>query len=253
MTGSFRTLPQVVARRLSLLMTDVDGTLTLDGEHFEPLVADMMARLQADGIVVGLVSGRTLPRLEKVARLLGTRGPLIAENGGVARLVAGGALVDLGYSRGAAAAASALLRSVYPEAVRELDDNRDRLVDVTISADGVAVGDMAKHVSGIQLLDSGYMIHLMAEGISKGGTLAALINLPGGPRVSPDQVMVCGDSPTDISLFRSFPNSVLIHNPSLSDGQRLAVDGIAAWEGELPVEQGFAQVAAHVLGLRRHS
>jgi HAD superfamily hydrolase (TIGR01484 family) len=250
MTESFQAIPSLVACHLRLLMTDVDGTLTLDGERFEPMVADAVARLQADGIAVGLVSGRTLPRLETIAALLGTEGPLIAENGGVARLIRGGPLVDLGYSREPALAAVAKLKSAYPGVVGELDDNKDRHVDVTVSADGVAVEALRAHTNGIQFLDSGYMIHLMADGISKGHTLMSLLDRMGGPPVMLDEVMVCGDSTTDISLFRSFPNSVLIDNPRLSPEQKKAVDGLAAYRGLLPVEAGFVQVVMHIIRSR---
>jgi hypothetical protein len=234
-----------------LIMTDVDGTLTRDGDHFEPVVADAVARLEADGIDVGLVSGKTLCRLEVIASLLGTKGPLIAENGGVAQLTPGGAAVDLGYSKDQAVAAAARLESLYPGLVRELADNSDRFVDVTISADGLSLEELQPHMPGVQLLDSGYMIHLMPEGISKGRTLVSLLDRVGRPRLSPDEVMVFGDSVTDISLFREFANSVLISNPRLSAQQRQAVAGIAAYSGELLVEMGFAQVVMRVLELRR--
>jgi hydroxymethylpyrimidine pyrophosphatase-like HAD family hydrolase len=251
MTQSFLAIPFASARRLRLLMTDVDGTLTSDGEHFEPIVAETIAGLHADGIVVGLVSGRTLPRLDRIASSLGIAGPLIAENGGVARLAPGGDLVDLGHSRDRALAAAARLRSLYPDLVRELDDNSDRLVDVTVSVDGLSVVDLKRLVPGVQLLDSGYMVHLMADGISKGATLTFLLDRIGDRRVAPGEVMVCGDSVTDVSLFQSFANSVLIHNPLLSPEQQGAVAGMAAYEAELPVEIGFVQVAKHVLQLRR--
>lgn len=247
MTKLFHEIHPTLARRLRLVMTDVDGTITLDGEHFEPVVTECVARLQSDGIVVGLVSGRDLPRLEKIASLLATQGPLIAENGAVARLTPTGALVDLGYSRLASLEAVAKLKSAFPGAIVELDDNRNRLVDVTISSDGVLVEELRKHVPRIQLLDSGYMVHLMPEGISKGGTLKALLAKIG---LTTDEVIVFGDSETDVSLFDHFSNSVLVHNPRLSKEQLRAVDGVSTFASKLPVEKGFCQVAEHILAAR---
>ncbi len=229
-------------------MTDVDGTLTLDGEHFDAAVAECIARLQDDCILVGLVSGRDLPRLERIVSLVGANGPLIAENGGVARLTPAGRLVDLGYSRKPALEAVARLKMTFPEAITELDDNKNRFVDVTISSNGVPVEELKKLVPGIQLLDSGYMVHLMPEGISKGGTLMSLLPRMG---LSPSAVMVFGDSPTDVSLFELFANSVLVHNPRLSTEQLQAVKGLSSYLSELPVERGFCQVANH-LGKLRH-
>ncbi len=229
-------------------MTDVDGTLTVDGECFDPAVAKCVSRLQADGIQVGLVSGRDLPRLEKIVSLIATKGPLIAENGGVARLTPSGPLVELGYSRGPALEAVAKLKSAFVGAIVELEDNRNRLVDVTISSDGVPVEELHKQVPGIQLLDSGYMVHLMPEGISKGGTLKSLVVRMG---LSTDEVIVFGDSPTDVSLFACFSNSVLVNNPRLSKDQLRAVDGLSTYASDLPVQKGFCQVAEHILAARR--
>jgi len=248
-TRSYLDISPAVARRIKLIMTDVDGTLTLDGEHFEPAVAHTVRGLEEAGMVVGLVSGRTLPRLERIASLLGTNGPLIAENGGVAKLGDDG-LVDLGYSRQPALAAVTKLKALFPGAIQELWDNKDRLVDVTIACDGLAVEQLQKHAPGIQLLDSGYMIHLMPEGISKGGTLKRLLPMIADGKVSPDEVVVFGDSPTDVSLFEMFCNSVLVLNPRLPAEQREAVAGIASYSVALPCEQGFVQVAKHIIKSR---
>jgi hypothetical protein len=250
MTASFRSISPALARRIRLVMSDVDGTLSLDGEHFDPIVAEAVQRLQEGGIIVGLVSGRTVPRLESVAECVGIDGPLIAENGGVAKLAPSGEVIDLGYSRQPAVEAVGRLKTAFPGAIHELPDNKDRLVDVTIRSDGVAADDLQKEVPGIQLLDSGYMIHMMAQGISKAWTLMRLLGSIGDGTLSPGEVMVFGDSPTDVSLFELFPNSVLIVNPRLPPEQRKAVDGLAAYVSELPVEKGFAEVVAHVVKAR---
>ena len=206
-----------------------------------------MAGLQDAGIPVGLVSGRDLPRLEKIVLTLGTRGPLIAENGSVARLRPDGPLVDLGYSRRQALEAVAILKSVFQDAIVELEDNKNRLVDVTISSGAISVAELKKYTPGIQILDSGYMLHLMPENINKGQTLLGLLPKMG---LSSDQVMVFGDSKTDLPLFRVFENSVLVHNPLLSYEQELAVQDAATYESKLPVENGFCQVVDHILRKR---
>jgi hydroxymethylpyrimidine pyrophosphatase-like HAD family hydrolase len=229
-------------------MTDVDGTLTTDGDHFEPAVADSVARLQSSGIKVGLVSGRDLPRLLAIVDRLGIRGPLIAENGGVARLTPQGADLELGYSRSPAVQAVAKLKSLFPGSIIELDDNRNRKVDFTISSEAIPVDILRQHVPGLQVMDSGYMIHLMPEGISKGGTLRHVISKIG---VSAGEVMVFGDSTTDLSLFLEFENSVLVHNPLLSQEQRQAVKGATAFESEMEVAQGFCEATALILLMRR--
>jgi len=68
-TRTFHEITPETARRLRLIMSDVDGTLTLDGEYFSPDVIEIINRLQHRGILVGLVSGRTLLRLTQAAKL----------------------------------------------------------------------------------------------------------------------------------------------------------------------------------------
>jgi len=71
-------------------------------------------------------------------------------------------------------------------------------------ADNVPFEELAKHLGGVQLLDSGYMLHMIQEGVSKGKTLKRILGLVGDGRITPEEVMVFGDSATDISLFTEF-------------------------------------------------
>jgi hydroxymethylpyrimidine pyrophosphatase-like HAD family hydrolase len=252
-TLSYRRIAVDLARRIRLVMTDVDGTLSADGESFDPAVAEVVLRLRETGITVGLVSGRTVPRLESVAECVGAKGPLIAENGAVAKLSPRGDLISLGYSRRPALEAVSTLKASFPDAIHELFDNKDRIVDVTIRSDGVACRELETLVPGIQLLDSGYMIHLMPQGISKGGTLLRLLPCIEDGTLSPEEVLVFGDSPTDVSLFKAFPHSVRILNPGLPREHVGTMEGVAAYESEQPVEKGFMEVVHHVITVRNRA
>ena len=99
MSESYHLISPDLASQIKLIMTDVDGTLTAEGTSVGSVVWDTVSRLHEQGIIVGLVSGRTLPELESLALDLGLSGPIIAENGGVAKLKANAELVNLGYSR----------------------------------------------------------------------------------------------------------------------------------------------------------
>jgi len=230
-------------------MTDVDGTITT-GDSISPVVLQAIRRLEEQGIIVGLVSGRTLPRLESLARDLGITGPIIAENGGVARLKVNSGLMDLGYSRQPALEALAKLKALYPDAIKEREDNKDRIIDVVIWSHGVEVSELRRHLGKTQLLDSGYILHLMQEGISKGRTLTRLLGEVADGSLSPANVMVFGDSATDISLFELFPHCVFITNPKLTTQQRQELKQIAAYLSHLPVEEGFVEVASHLINIR---
>ena len=249
-TRSYREIPPGVSRSLRLVMSDVDGTLTADGEHFSPEIINTIQQLEDGGIMVGLVSGRTLPRLQQVARVLGTNGPLIAENGGVAQLRLGDGLVDLGYSRQPALDAVAKLKVAFPGVIQERKDNIDRMVDVSIHTGTISLTELKKVAPGVQISDSGYMVHVMAMGISKGYTLRRILDcLNGG--LKPEEVLVCGDSPTDVSLFQHFANSVWIRNPQLSDEQLAMMAGAASYSSDRAIDAGFVEVAEYILRARQ--
>ncbi len=250
---SYRDIPPELARRTRLLMTDVDGTLTAEDGSIDPSVPDAVRRLGEVGITVGLVSGRTLPRLDALADRLTTSGPIIAENGAVARIAPGSDLVNLGYSRQPSLDALELLKGLYPGRIREREDNAVRLVDVVFWADGVTADELREHTGEVQVLDSGYILHLMPPSISKGATLLHILGDLAEGGLSPDDLMVFGDSATDLSLFEIFDNSVLIPNPLLGIELTVAIEKTASYTSESPDGTGFSEVARYLVDLRRAS
>jgi hydroxymethylpyrimidine pyrophosphatase-like HAD family hydrolase len=99
MTKSFLKITPKLARQIRLVIADVDGTLLCDGDTVSEAVAQSIRSLERCGIMVGFDSGRPLTRLEPLANALKTSGPVIAENGCVAKLTKESGLYDLGYSR----------------------------------------------------------------------------------------------------------------------------------------------------------
>lgn len=246
MTQSYLQITPQLARQIRLVMADVDGTLT-HSSSLSPLVSESICRLEECGIMVGLVSGRTLPGLEALARDLGIGGPVIAENGAVARVKADGEIVDLGYSCQPALRDLAKLKKLFPDAITEREDNKDRLVDVVFWSQGIDTDELRKHLEGTQLLDSGYILHLVQEGVSKGKTLMTILARIGNGDLSPEEVLVFGDSLTDMSLFELFPYSVLITNARLPVEQRQFLQGVARYKSKLTSGAGFAEVISHIL------
>jgi len=231
-------------------MTDVDGTITDILGYVEAMAQSALRALIDDGITVGFVSGRTLPRLEPIALDIGINGPIIGENGGIVKLKTGGKLLDLGYSRAPALRDLERLKAHFPNAITSTEDDADRQVDVGFKVQGVDVAELKKHLKEAELLDSGYMLHLLQKGVSKGGTLKRILPRIGDSKLSPKQVMVFGDSLTDLSLFRIFPHSVFICNNRLSSADRAEMEKAAEYVSGLEFGAGFARVARHILKLR---
>ena len=247
MAQSYRFIDPRLARQIRLVMADVDGTLTPRGDSLSSVVLEAIHRLEESGVVVGLVSGRTLPGLESLASSLEISGPIIAENGGVAKLKVGAEATDLGYSRELAMKALGKLKRLFPGVIKEREDNKYRFVDVVFRAQGVDTEELRRHLENVELLDSGYILHLMQRGISKGRTLMRLLPEIGNRSLSATEVMVFGDSLTDLSLFQVFPHSVLVANPMLPPDHREMLLNAAKYASELPFGEGFAEVAFHVL------
>jgi hydroxymethylpyrimidine pyrophosphatase-like HAD family hydrolase len=242
----YKQISPELAGHFRLVMADVDGTLTDENGSPNQAADEAVCLLEECGIPVGFVSGRHLPNLEALARQLNISGPIIAENGGVAKLTPDVDILDLGYSRQPALDALDRLKKLFPGAIREREDNAERLIDIVMFADGVAHADLIPHLGDVQYYDSGYVLHLMERGISKGRTLLRLLNEMGYKQISPTETVVIGDSPTDISLFELFPHSIMIPNPRLTDEQSRAVLKVARYVSDLPCGDGFAEVARHI-------
>jgi len=240
-----------LAHQARLLMTDVDGTLTCADDSISPAVPDAVRSLENAGVTVGLVSGRSMPDLERLAGQLDISGPLIAENGAVARLRVGSGLTGPAYSREPALRAFERLKARFSGAIRGREDNAERLVDVVFFADGIAKAELAEELAEVQMVDSGYIMHLMPSGISKGAALERLLpQVPPGD-IRPQDVAVFGDSATDLSLFQAFPNSVLIPNPRLTPELVREVRAAARYVADRPFGEGFAEVARRIAEVKK--
>ena len=171
MVVSYRNITYELAKNIKLIMTDVDGTLLARGNTLSQEVGEALYALQQIGIVIGLVSGRTLSLLESMSKDFNLTGPIIAENGAIAKLTPNSELLELGYSRQPAINALNKLKKLYPGVIREREDNAERFIDIVIWADGVSLEEIREQIKPTQLLDSGYILHLMQEGVDKGKTL----------------------------------------------------------------------------------
>ena len=233
-------------------MTDIDGTLTADNiaNNIEPQVIETIKRLEKSGIIIGLVSGRTYIRVDTLAEELHINGPLIAENGALARLKPGADFLDFGFSRQPALKALEILKLKYPGKIKEREDNLERKIDAVFWSLGIPTTELAQHLTDAQLLDSGYILHVMQKGISKGETLAKLLNYLDDGNISTSEVMVMGDSITDRSLFELFEHSVLIPNPKVPEEDKPVLNALARYVSNKSCGEGFIEVAEHIIKAR---
>lgn len=248
MTRSYHEITPQLARQIKLVMSDVDGTLTTPDDSISPAAAAAARNLENAGITVGLVSGRTINGLKELAQSLDIHGPLIAENGAVARLAPDAKNLELGYSREPALRALERLKKAFPGVVREREDNLERLIDVVFWAKGIPHSELLKHLPDVKLFDSGFIMHLVQQGVSKGRTLLNLLPKLG---ISTGETMVFGDSTTDLSLFELLPHSVLVVNPRLPSTEREELAKLAEFTSTLEFGEGFAEMVDYLIQARR--
>lgn len=182
------------------IVTDIDGTLTDPERRIDTLAVEVIRDLIAEGVEVVFASGNTSCFMDALSKMVGTRGIFIAENGGVVRL---------GYERdplvfgdqGECHRALAILEEYYLARGRRLEhfSPANRFADVAF-AKTVPVDEVREVLAGepVQVLDTGFAIHLQSHGVSKGtafATIAAHLGL-----ITKDFLAI-GDAENDIPMM----------------------------------------------------
>jgi len=194
-------------------ITDIDGTLTDERRRLSTDVVDEMRRVLDDGIPIILASGNTLCFLDAFSHMIGTDGTVIAENGGVYRL---------GYlGRKQIAGNQEICRAAYEKVVAELQPKGDELrlfspryrdSDIAFSRDAPTeiIKNILKDIP-VNVIDTGFAIHLQVPGITKGAAFKKLAELMG---LNPSDFLVAGDSINDVSMLKLGGISVVPANAS---------------------------------------
>ncbi|MBE9140405.1 HAD family phosphatase [Nodosilinea sp. LEGE 07088] len=207
-------------RAVKLLATDMDGTLTHQGQ-FTVALLQGLERLQASGFPVIIVTGRSAGWVHGLAHYLPVVGAM-AENGGVyfPLDVAPELLLevdDLAAHRQQLSAVFGQLRSRWPQ-LQESTDNRFRLTDWTFDITGLAQADLDAMGQTCRRLGWGFVYstvqcHIYKPGQSKAAGLQRVVQRHFAP-LTTDAVLTLGDSPNDESMFDPaiFPLSVGVAN-----------------------------------------
>jgi len=196
---------------LKALLTDVDGTITDSSRRINTCAVDCIRSLVDDGIEVVLASGNTPCFMDALCKMVGTNGTFIAENGGVYRIGFTGPLRITG-DQAICRAALEMVQDYYREKGIELNlySPTYRFADLAF-ARTVPVEEVRKILSGrpVQVIDTGYAIHLQSEGVSKG---TALVALAGDMGLFPQDFFAIGDGENDIQMLEKAGRGVTIAN-----------------------------------------
>ena len=213
---------------LRAVACDVDGTITDRNRRISLAAIACIRDLVDRGVEVVLASGNTACFLDGLARMIGTPGSFIGENGGVWRIGFSGALQVEG-DRGPALAAYRAVEAHYREKGVALEPygERYRFSDFafarTVSPDEVR--DLVRD-HGVKVIDTGFAIHLQEKGISKG---LALRRLAAGMGIPAEEFLAAGDSENDLEMLEAAGIGVTVKNA----GERVkAVSGYVSEKGD---------------------
>lgn len=176
---------------------DIDGTLTDMRRLLSPQAVGGVLKLNSRAQVI-LVSGNVHCFTRAAAVLLGTSRTFIAENGGVVswgegelELLSDGSISEEAYRR---------LKEVYPLSRM---DSRYRMTDVVVEA-SFNLQEAASLLEGwgleVDLVDSGFAVHIKDGSVDKGRALARVMDRLGLKR---EEVAAVGDSISDLPMFEA--------------------------------------------------
>jgi phosphoglycolate phosphatase len=196
---------------LKALLTDIDGTITDSSRRINTGAIEAIRSLVDEGVDVVLASGNTSCFMDALCKMIGTQGTFIAENGGVFRVGFAGTLHIKG-DQAICRNALDLVQAYY----------RDRGIDLELFSPAYRFADLAfartvpyDEVQKIlmnhpvQVIDTGYAIHLQAPGIDKGTALEALAQ---EMDLEPKNFLAIGDSVNDIQMLRKAGIGVTVAN-----------------------------------------
>ena len=196
---------------LKALLTDIDGTITDPTRRISTGSMEMIRSLVDSGIEVVLASGNTSCFMDALSKMIGTTGTFIAENGGVFRIGFTGQLVIRG-DQAAVKNALTMVQDHFQKQGISLDlySPAYRFSDLafarTVPADEVR---MVLRDEPVQVIDTGYAIHLQSPGINKG---TALVELAREMGLVPADFLAIGDSLNDIQMLKTAGIGITVAN-----------------------------------------
>jgi phosphoglycolate phosphatase (TIGR01487 family) len=196
---------------LKALLTDVDGTLTDPTRRINVGAIEAIRSLVDNGTEVVLASGNTSCMMDGICRMIGTNGNIIAENGGVFRVGYTGTLHISGNQTVCRRALDAIQAHYRKKGIElELYSPTYRFADLafarTVPVDEVKTV-LADHP--VQVIDTGYAIHLQTPGVNKGTALVALAR---EMHIEPSDFLAIGDSLNDIQMLKAAGIGVTVAN-----------------------------------------
>ena len=186
---------------LKALVTDIDGTITTPDRRIHTGAIETIRSLVDNGVEVVLASGNASCLMDALCKMIGTKGTFIAENGGVYRLGFTGTPRIIGDQTAVRIALEAIQGHFSRQGTElNLYSPTYRFADLAF-ARTVPVEEVREVLQDhpVQVIDTGFAIHLQTPGINKGTTLVMLAEALG---LKPEDFLAIGDSVNDTRMIQ---------------------------------------------------
>jgi phosphoglycolate phosphatase (TIGR01487 family) len=219
---------------LKALLTDIDGTITDSSRRIHTGSIDTIRSLVDEGVIVVLASGNAPCFMEALCKMIGTQGTFIAENGGVIRVGYTGTLHVYGDQK-APREALAILQAHYRTEGKELvlfsPTYRHADLAFARTVPSAEVREILRNFP-VQVIDTGYALHLQSPGINKG---TALADLAGKLGLAPQEFLAIGDSVNDVQMLMNAGIGITVANAHPE------TKAVAAYVAEKEYGDGFVE------------
>jgi len=201
---------------IEAIAIDIDGTLTHKDRSIDCRAVERIRTLH---VPIILATGNVLCFARAAAKLIGTGGQIIAENGGVISLDYDGREY---YDGDIEACERAFVALKEHFDLQKIDpDYRKTEIALRRNFDSAAAERIVDR--GIELVDSGYAIHLKSRNVNKGTGLHRISDLM---NIDIRNVAAIGDSGNDIQMVTAAGFGIAVGNahPSLKSAADLVTD-----------------------------
>jgi len=197
--------------KIRALAIDIDGTITYGDRRLDLEAIQSLRDLEESGIPVILSSGNILCFMNAASIMIGTSGPLIAENGGIIEVenvvhyMGNYDNVERFYNH---LSSKYDLRKVKRSELRKTEIAMFRDIDIDI------LREELDDKYGVDLIDSNFAIHIIDRDVNKGNALKFTSELIGIPI---EEIAAVGDSENDYEMIKCAGVGICIGDGMLSE------------------------------------
>ena len=207
---------------------DIDGTLTDENKLLDMHAVEALRRLETAGITVVLATGNVRAITYGLWRFIGLKGPICCENGGVLWHPSWPEPIVRASGQEAKQAAQWLAEEHQDIDPNGITTNAWRESEWCLFADEdletVTSSISQSEWKHLDVVRTGFAIHLMEPHLSKGSGLTVLLEKMGW---SAKDLLCVGDAPNDLSMFEMAGWSVSVGTPF--DDVRAAADVVSPY------------------------